>query len=53
MYKEIITFGDTEIEERKLQCYKYPIFQEDVDIDNITPIWFLLLRKIILYWLHG
>ena len=35
MSKEIITFGDIEIEKRKLHCYKNPIFLKDVDIDNM------------------
>ena len=32
MGKDIITFGDIEIEKHKFQCYKYPIVLEDADI---------------------
>ena len=35
MDKEIITFGDYEIEKHKLCCYKSLIFLEDVDADKI------------------
>ena len=35
MNKEIITFSDTEIKERKFHRYKYRFFSEDVYIDNI------------------
>ena len=35
MGKEIITFGDNEIEKRKFLCYKNPIFKKDVHADNI------------------
>ena len=36
MGKEIITFGDNEIEKRKFRRYKNQIFKKDVDIDNIV-----------------
>ena len=42
MGKEIITFGDIEVEKRKFNRYKYPIFLNDVNIDNT-----LVSRKII------
>ena len=32
MGKEILTFGDIEIEKDKFYCYKSNIFLEDVDI---------------------
>ena len=35
MSKEIIIFGNIEIEKPKCYCYKSPIFLEAVDIDNI------------------
>ena len=35
MGKEILTFGDFEIENHKLYLYESPIFLEDVDIDNM------------------
>ena len=35
MGKEIITFGDTEIEKHKFHHYKSPIPLEDVDIKNV------------------
>ena len=35
MGKEILTFGDIEIENHKLYCYQSPIFLEDVDIGNM------------------
>ena len=35
MGKEILTFGDIEIEKHKFYCYKSPTFKEDGDIDNI------------------
>ena len=35
MDKEIITFGDYEIEEQKFHRYKSPIFLGDVDNGNI------------------
>ena len=34
MDKEILTFGDTEIEKHKFHRYKVQFFLEDVDIDN-------------------
>ena len=33
--KEILTFGDIEIEKNKFQCHKSPIFLEDVDIEKL------------------
>ena len=33
MRKEILIFGDIEIENDKFYCYKSPIFAADVDID--------------------
>ena len=35
MGKEILTFGDTEIEKHKFYHYKSPTFLLDVDIENI------------------
>ena len=35
MSKEIITFGDIEIEKHKFNRYKNQLFLNDVDIDNI------------------
>ena len=35
MNKEIIEFGNTEIEKQIFHSYKNPIFINDVDIDNI------------------
>ena len=35
MGKEILTFGDIEIEKHKFHRYKSPTFLEDVGIDNI------------------
>ena len=35
MGKEILPFGDFEIENHKLYLYESPIFLEDVDIDNM------------------
>ena len=35
MDKEIVTFGDIEIEKHKFYRYKCPIYFEDVDIDNV------------------
>ena len=35
MGKEILTFGDTEIEKNKFQCLKNSIFLEDVDIEKV------------------
>ena len=34
MKKDILTFGDTEIEKRKFHNKKNPILMDDVDIDN-------------------
>ena len=33
--KEILTFGDIEIEKHKFHCHKSPIFLKDVDIENV------------------
>ena len=33
--KEILTFGDTEIEKNKFYRYKSPIFLKDVDIEKV------------------
>ena len=35
MGKEILTFGDIEIEKNKFYCYKSPIFLKDVDIEKV------------------
>ena len=35
MGKEILTFGDIEIEKDKFYYYKTPIFLDDVNINNI------------------
>ena len=35
MDKEIIKFGDIEIEKHKFHCYENLIFLEDVDINNV------------------
>ena len=35
MGKEILTFGDTEIEKNKFYCYRSPIFLKDVDIEKV------------------
>ena len=35
MSKEIIKFGDIEIEKRKFQRCKRPIFIENLDIENV------------------
>ena len=35
MYKEIITFDDTEIEKRNFHHKKNPILMDEVDIDKI------------------
>ena len=33
--KEILTFGNIEIEENKFYCHKTPIFLKDVDIEKV------------------
>ena len=33
MNKEVLTFGDSEIEKRKLYYSKYPLHMNNVDID--------------------
>ena len=35
MGKEIVTFGDIEVEKHKFHWYKSPVFVIDVDIDNV------------------
>ena len=35
MVKEILTFGDTEIEKNKLYRHKSPIFLKDVNIEKV------------------
>ena len=35
MVKEIITFGGIEIDKHKSNCYKSPIFLEDVNIEKV------------------
>ena len=35
MDKEILTFGDTEIEKNKFCRYKSPIFKKDADIEKL------------------
>ena len=35
MGKEILTFGDFEIEKNKFHCHKTSIFLKDVDIENV------------------
>ena len=35
MGKEILTFGDTEIEKNKFYRYKSPIFLKDVNIEKL------------------
>ena len=35
MDKEVLTFGDFEIENDNIYRYKSPIFLEDVDINNV------------------
>ena len=35
MGKEILTFGNTEIEKNKFYCHKTPIFVRDVDIEKV------------------
>ena len=35
MGNKIITFGDIEVEKHKFNRYKYPIFLNNVNIDNI------------------
>ena len=46
MNKEVTTFGDTEIDKRKLHHYKIIILIEDIDID-IYLTRFLLVKKVI------
>ena len=41
MGKEILTFGDVEIEKHKFYCYKSLTFLEDLNIHNV----FLLVKK--------
>ena len=36
MGKEVITFGDIEVEKRKFFTMKIPFFLNDVNIDNIV-----------------
>ena len=43
MRKEIMAFGDNNTEKSKFHCYKNP----DVNIDNLSLIRFLLVRKIV------
>ena len=48
MGKEIITFGNTEIEKYIFHHYKNPIFLEDIDTNNILiSNKLLLVKKII------
>ena len=35
MGKEIVTFGNIEIEKNKFYCHRTPIFLEDVDIEKV------------------
>ena len=35
MGKEILTFGDIEIERKKFYCHKTPIFRGDVDTEKV------------------
>ena len=35
MSKEVITFGNNEVEKQKFQQYKDLIFLKDLDIDNL------------------
>ena len=39
MGKEILTFGDTEVERNTFYCHKSPIFLEDVDIEKVTDFY--------------
>ena len=45
MRKEIMAFGDNNIEKSKFHCYKNSILLVDVNIDNLSLIRFLLVRK--------
>ena len=46
--KEILTFGDIEIEKNKFYRYKTPIFLGDVDIEKVlVSTRFLLVKKTI------
>ena len=36
MGKELLRFGDIEIEKNKLYRYKSPIFKKDVHVDNVS-----------------
>ena len=47
MRKEIMAFGDNNIEKSKFHCYKNSILLVDVNIDNLSLIRFLLVRKIV------
>ena len=51
MSKDILTFGDTEIETNKFYRHKTPIFSKDVDIEKllVSNKIFYLMKKI--YWL--
>ena len=35
MGKEILTFGDIEIEKNEFYCHESPIFLKDVDIEKV------------------
>ena len=54
MGKEILTFGDIEIEKNKFYRHKTPIFLKDVDIEKVIVSNKISLgeKKLqILYWL--
>ena len=47
MGKEIITFGNIEIEKRKFHHRQNLILLEDLDLDNYRYlVWFLLVKNI-------
>ena len=42
-----MAFGDNNTEKSKFHCYKNSILLVDVNIDNLSLIRFLLVRKIV------
>ena len=48
MGKEILTFGDVDIEKNQFYHYKSPIFLKNVDIEKVLDLKrFLLVKKAI------
>ena len=47
MGKEILTFGDVDIEINQFYHYKSPIFKKNVDIEKVLDLKrFLLVKKL-------